>query len=109
MSSLFAQYKKEYSNTDIIETEQGFATFILKPPLVYLEDIFIVPAYRNTNLATHFADSVCAVAKEAGCNVLLGSVELKSNSPDRSIQVLLAYGMKYVSTEGSMLYFKKDI
>lgn len=109
MDSLFSLFKKEYNNTEVIEVENGFATFIFKGDMVYLEDIFVRAEHRNTGLATILADSVAEIAKQQGCTVMLGSVNLKSSNPTRSMKVLLAYGMSPTHATGDMVFFKKDI
>lgn len=109
MDSLFSLFKKEYANTEVLEVDNGFATFMLKDDMVYLEDIFVRAEHRKSGLATILADNVVSLAKEQGCTVLIGSVNLKSSNPTRSMKVLLSYGMSPSHTAGDMIFFKKDI
>lgn len=110
MESLYAQYIKERENKDIIENDKGFATFqFLNNQQCYLQDIFVLPEYRETKIATEMADKVVEMAKEKNCNVLIGSVCADDKKATRNMKVFLAYGMQIDKVIGNMIFLKKDI
>ena len=110
MSSFYAQYVKERSNRSIIETDKGFVTYCYTAPdTVYIEDIFVVPEFRKGHIAANMADLVVKEAKDKGCKTLLGSVVPSSNNSTISLKVLLAYGMKLVSSSNDFIVFSKEI
>lgn len=110
MSSLYAQYIKERENKDIIESENGFATYkIFNNGECYLQDIYVVPDMRQSGLATEMADKVTEIAKQQGCHTLVGSVCVDTNNTTKNMQVLLAYGMKIHKVIGNMIFLSKKI
>jgi hypothetical protein len=110
--SLYADYLKEREGKEIFECEDGFVTYSIYKgdvSFVYIEDIYVVPHKRKMGLAGEWADQICEKAlKEYGCAYLLGSVDVTARGATDSVKVLLSYGMKVQSTNGNMIYFKKD-
>lgn len=109
--SLYAQYLRERTSDEIIESERGFASyrFLNEGKSVYIVDIFVVPDYRQTGEASALADKVVAIAKERGCTELLGTVVPSTKGSSTSLAVLLGYGMTLASAEHDLIVFKKDI
>lgn len=107
--SHYANYIKEREGFDTLETEHGFATYLAKDNSVYLRDIYVAPEQRRSNVAAKLADQVAAIAKEQGCKLMIGSVDINDKQADRNSRVLVAYGMRFMKQQGSMLYFVKEI
>ena len=108
--SLYAEYLKERENKEILEENQGFATYrILENSVCYIIDIYVQMEARKSGLATEMANKISELAKSRGCTHLMGSVCVDANNATESMKVLLAYGMKVFKTEDSMIYFKKDL
>ena len=107
--SLWSEYKKEISAVQFLEYEHGFISYSISNDYVYIEDIFVIPEKRRSNLAKEMADFVVQIGKSKGCTKLFGSIETKIKDPHRSLQVLLSYGMKLHSAVGSIVYFVKEI
>lgn len=110
MSSLYAQYIKEREDRDIIESDEGFATYkILANGECYLQDLYVVPEKRQAGLAKEMTDKVVEIAKSRNCSILVGSVCLDTNDSTRNMKVFLAYGMQIHSIKGSMIFLTKNI
>jgi ribosomal protein S18 acetylase RimI-like enzyme len=108
--SLYSKYLEERTNTQIIETPQGFCTYkFLEDNTCYLEDIFTLPEFRRSNVASNLADQVCEIAKAKGCTHLIGSVVPSAKNSTASISVLIAYGMKVDRSMNDFIVFKKEI
>lgn len=108
--SLFADYLKEKTNDQIIESEIGFATYrYLDKESVYIVDLYVKPAYRQQKAASSIADIIVELAKKKGCKKLLGSVVPSTKGSTESVKVLLAYGMSLDSSVNDFITFKKDI
>lgn len=108
--SLFAEYKKERENTEVIETPIGFATFkYLSEESVYLADVYITPSARRSGAATHLADQIAEIAKARGCKHFLTTVDSKANGATESLRTVLAYGFRLAGTDGTMILFRKDL
>jgi len=108
--SLYAQYIKEKTNDQCIESDKGFCTYrYLNENQVYIVDIFVLPKYRNSKEASKMADLVVAEAKAKGCKELLGTVVPSSKNSTASLKVLLGYGMSLNSSTNDLIVFKKDL
>lgn len=108
--SHYAEYMKETLKVETIEDDNGFCTYeFLSDTECYIRDIYVVPALRKSNVAAGYADQVAEIAKQKGCKLLVGSVNTTIKDPTTSMKVLIAYGMKFHSTKGILLYFVKEI
>jgi hypothetical protein len=109
--SLWADYIKESLSKNMIEDEKGFATFYIIPgtQVCYIEDIYVVPEARKSDKGTEMEMDIRDWAVAQGCSELMGSVNLLSNYPERSTQVLIARGYKIAQVTATMIYFKKNI
>lgn len=108
--SLYARYINEHHRDDIIETEHGFATYrYVADNSVYIVDIYVLPEYRKSNLASAMADDIVKLAKQRGCTKLLGTVAPAARNSTTSLKVLLGYGMSLKSISNDLIIFEKDI
>lgn len=107
--SKFAAYIKEREGVDLIETEWGFAIYVIQKQECYIRDVFVYPEHRRSRECYGIADQIVAIAKEAGCTLLTGSVSPGTNNATASIEVLIGYGMKLHSSLNNLIFFSKDI
>lgn len=108
--SLFADYLRERTNTQIIEIPQGFCTYkFMEDNTIYIEDIFTLPEFRRSNVASQLADQVCDIGREKGCTHVIGSVVPSAKNSTASISVLIAYGMKVDRSMNDFIVFKKEL
>lgn len=110
MPSLYAQYLLERTHDKIVEIPEGFATFrFLNEKQCYLIDIFILPEFRKSGIATKLADKIAEIAKQKGCTELLGTVCPSAKGSNASLKVLWSYGMTLESSDRNMIVMKKEI
>lgn len=109
--SMYADYIREHRNDEIVETEQGFATyrFLNEGKSVYIIDIYVKPDFRKSKAASVMADEIVANAKTRGAIELLGTVVPSARNSTDSLKVLLGYGMSLQSSSNDMIIFRKDI
>ena len=107
--SLYSQYIKEREDFDTIESDKGFATFKCVGNECYLRDIYVTPAYRNSNIASQMADKISEIAKERKCTYLIGTISANTNKPTESLKVLLAYGFKLIKSTPELVYMVKEL
>lgn len=108
--SLYAQYIKERENKEIIESEQGFATYsINKDNSCYIQDIYVHPDHRHDHVASKFADQIVDIVKKKGVHTLYGSVSPTANNSTISLKVLLAYGFELDSSTNNFILVRKEI
>lgn len=103
-------YIAEREDKDIIETDKGFATFkTFENGECYLQDLYVTPDYRKTGLATEMADRVVEIAKERGCDTLVGTIASNDKNSTRNMKVFLGYGMEISTVTDSMIFLRKRI
>lgn len=110
--SLYAQYLTERTEDHILEDKFGFATYrFLNENQVYIIDLYVVPNFRNRNIAANYADQICKIAKETHpcMNTLIGTVNPSAKGATESVKVLLAYGMVVDSSSNNVIVFRKEI
>ncbi len=109
---LFAQYISERLDQGIVDIPgQGFATFKIERPVVYVADVYVVPELRKTGLASKMVDQIADLGKKQGCSVIKTTVQINTNNSDISETAILAYGFEFdfFLAEKNLKVFKKDI
>jgi GNAT superfamily N-acetyltransferase len=109
MKSKYALYIKELKDYEMYEDEHGFVIYGVMDDGIYIEDIFVLPEYREKDIASKYANIIEDKAKKEGYACLYGSVvpSLK-NSHYRNL-VLLGYGFKVHAAEQNIIWYKKEI
>jgi GNAT superfamily N-acetyltransferase len=113
----YARYLRETLGHEIHEDPEGrgFLTygFDCIPgvdfPHCYIQEIFVAPEHREKHIAANMADHVAALARACGKHVLFGSVCGTAKNPDRSLKVLMAYGMQLYSIGDNVIYMAKGL
>lgn len=111
LPSMYASYLRERTNDLILEYEQGFATYryLNNNTTVYIIDIFVNPASRESGIAASLANEIVKQAKLKGCKELIGSVVPSTKYSTRSLKVLLGYKMELSTASNDLIIFRKDI
>lgn len=109
MTSLYGQYIKEREDTDIIETDDGFATYSIFPEnnTCYVRDIYIKPEARRSGHASQIVDKIAEIAKQNYCTELLGTVDPTTKGATESMKAQFAYGFKLKHISGSLIVLSK--
>lgn len=107
--SLYGEYIKEREGFDIVENENGFATYKVTGDLCYIRDIYVSQASRSFAVATLMANKIEKIAKDLGCKRLMGTVDTNANGATDSLKVLLAYGFRVLRNEQSLIVFEKEV
>lgn len=107
--SLYGQYIKERENKDIVEDDYGYATYFFINDGVYIQDIYVHPDHRHSNIASKYADEIANLAKQKGYKKMYGSVVPSMSHSTSSLKVLLSYGFRLESSERNAIIMVKDI
>lgn len=107
--SLYSEYVKERLNKEVIENENGFATYLFMDDGVYVEEIFVRKEYRNKGIAKEMLDQISVIAKNKGYKKMIGSVVPSTNGATHSLQAAFAYGFKLDSCRQGIIVYTKEI
>lgn len=92
--SLYADYLREKTDTQVLETEKGFCTYRWLDDGPYIIDIYVLPDFRHDHEATRMANQVAEFGRARGDKVMYGSVNVGTKECGQSLKVLLAYGFE---------------
>lgn len=111
---MWLEYLRERDpSLKVLEVKEGFATYkyldLGNEKAVYIEDIYVLPEYRNQDIASRMSEMVQDEAKMDGCKYLLGTVCPSSNNATASLKVLLAHGMTLLKSENDLIWMYKEI
>lgn len=107
---LYEEYLKEIDNNrHVYYDETGFATYNIVGEECYIEDIYVKPEFRRSHKASKIADKIVEIAKERQCKYLTGSVIPSAANAERSLKVLLGYGLRLEKAENNIIWFIKEI
>lgn len=109
--SLYADYLKEITDDEIIESELGFVTYRHLPDqsATYIIDIYVIPEARLLGKAAKFADDVSKIAKAKGFKKVIGTVVPSKKHSTESLKALVGYGMMLKSAGQDFIILEKDI
>jgi ribosomal protein S18 acetylase RimI-like enzyme len=109
--SLYGNFLRETEEIDIVETDQGYATYKIFPDAseCYIIDIYVLPQYRRTKVASELANEVARKAKLKGCKFLTGTVIPTNNKSTESMKTLLGYGFSLMKSEVNKVWFVKEL
>lgn len=109
--SLYADYLKERTFDEIIEVDEGFATYryVEEGRSVYIIDIYVRPEYREKGTASEIANRIAEIAKKKGCTSMIGTVQPSAKGSAIGLQVLIGYGMNLHSASNDVIIMRKDI
>lgn len=107
--SLYGKYIAEREGKYIIERAEGFATYSFLPTGVYIENIYVLPEFRQSKIASTMADEIAQNAKKWGLSKMFGSVRPSAKGSTESLKVLLSYGMQLDSATNDAIFFVKEI
>lgn len=109
IKSLYGKYIEEREQRDIIENDSGFASYSFVDNMCYIIDVYVIPEKRISGMASNLCDQVCEIARRRGCGKIVTSVDPKTNGASGSMQVILKYGFKVFHTDGTLVWFEKEL
>lgn len=106
--SLYAEYLK-LNGKEIIEMDEGYATYFDFNDGIYIEDIYVRPEFQKQGIASKIADVIAMIAKAKGFTKLYGSIRPSYKYSTESMKILLAYGFKINSSVNDAIALVKEI
>lgn len=109
---LYAKYLKEYDGFDIIIEDHGYVTYKVNGLECYVKEIFVEKEFRKTGLASKMVDKIAEIAKNSGCQFLIGTVyDNVENKESASISLMaqLKYGFRVASIKQNLIILSKEI
>ena len=112
--SNYALYIKERENKDIIEDNNGFATYILidNKKGLQVQDVFVKKEVRRTGVARKYFSTLECIAKEQKCDYIITSVDTRTNNWEISKLSLETDGYKEIGhdpLDTEFIFFLKRI
>ena len=107
--SLYSEYLNEVYSKNVLEDQISMVIWSMDDGVFYIEDIYIKPEFRSNGIGREIVDSLVIIAKENGCNKLLGSISLLCAHKEENMRKFLKYGFKISSVGSNIIFLMKDI
>lgn len=109
--SLYADYLLEREGISVIESDNGFLSYVQHEDALYIVDVFVKPEARRTHEATSLESKAIEIARSLGLKKMMGSVVLNVNGVSRSLKMMIGSGYEYLSFDADKqtMFFVKDI
>jgi N-acetylglutamate synthase-like GNAT family acetyltransferase len=108
--SLYEEYVRERGIERIIEIpDVAFITYVLRESLVYIADIYVTPAYRNSYVATDLQKQVADEAKKLGIKVMTATVAKQAFNADSIKKGLINFGFEITDEDSHTVWFSTKI
>lgn len=72
-------------------------------------DVFVLPEFRRTKIASELATMVGKIGKEKGCKELITTVMPNLNGSTISLKLVLSYGFQLKSSSDNLILFSKEL
>lgn len=105
MKSLYAQFVEEHRGFKILENQYGFATYNIEGEACYIADIFVTSEKRRSGVARGLCFAIRAIAKEAGCKVIIGSVDPLGKTANDGLKLIMGMDMELTSIQNGLIFF----
>lgn len=106
---MYFDYLSERLGYEHIQNECGFVVYQVVGKDCFIHELYVAPEYRRAAIATHLADNVQVIAKDAGCTRIWGQVIVSTKGATNALQAHLNWGLKLHSTESGCIITVKEI
>lgn len=114
--ALFQDYLKELRGEEIIwENDDsipvGFLTYVIDKTgnELYVRELFVVPEYRRTDVATRLALKAESEARIRGCKILAGTLIKGTRGMTESMGAMLSFGFKIHDWDQNKIVMTKEV
>lgn len=105
----YAKYIKELKNYEMYEDEKGFVTYGPYEEGIYIEEIYVEPEYRKSQVAVFYADLITEIARREKITKLYGSVVPSQKNSQYRIEIFMKYGFRIYRTQEDLIVLIKEI
>ena len=107
---LLEQYYEETFGKGFYKDDKGIIKYShVDNDCIYLEDMFLPKEHREQKNGWDLINGFWEVAKGNGYKEVITSVNTNIKTVDRSMKIILHYGFSFMSIEGNLIYFRKEI
>lgn len=109
--NLYKEYIKERENKEIIVIDQGFVTFEIVKPYIYLCDMYVRKEDRQLGYADILEGAVMLAGKTNDCDEILTSASLDADDFSMNKHVIRKRKYKFFKLDKptKMVYFSKEL
>jgi predicted GNAT superfamily acetyltransferase len=108
--SVWGDYQRERFGHLVIENDDSFVVFRMKAGECFIVEFAVARDKRKMGIGRKLLDDVVTIAKaNAGCKLLVCTVNSEALNANDSLLAALAYGFKLYGTEKSFIWLKKEI
>jgi len=106
--SLYANYVKERTGQDCLETDHYFITYSIQPDVnnvsfIFIHDFYIKPEKRRGYLARRICTSILQLGKESNCKYALSQIDCTTNNATSALKFQLSMGGVILSAANNLI------
>lgn len=103
---LFAEYVLEREGGILLKHTHGFAIYKdYSPQLGYLQDVYVVPDFRQTGIGQELLQQAIDIAKKSNKIALLTSTDTAANGATESAIAILKSGFKILKLDNTVIWY----
>jgi GNAT superfamily N-acetyltransferase len=107
--SHYAAYVKERWNKEVLENADGFAVYRFLTDGVFIEDIYVTPEKRSTQVAFNFANNIAELARIRGLKKMYGTVCIDAPYTEINLQKYFKYGFRVLNLHHNIINLVKEL
>jgi GNAT superfamily N-acetyltransferase len=108
--SLYGMYIKERQSFETEEDAYGFITYKINGDEVFVNDIFVMPLFRNQHVGTSLGDRVTEIAKIKGCKRMVAHIYPSTHGSNEAlIGFMTKYKMRITGCHENLIVLKKEL
>ncbi len=105
----YAAYIKERSGGLLYEDKFGFFTYRIEDENFIVDEIFVVPRFRNNGQGKTYSNKIEEFAKDAGCKHVVCTVCIRSKNYMDSFKFIEKMGYRVLKNEYTLIYLVKEL
>lgn len=106
---MFAEYVREREGGIVLKHRHGFAIYKEQGDLGYLQDVYVLPDYRQTGVGRELVQEAINIAKKSNKKALLTTTDTSANGATESALAILKTGFKILRNEDTVIWYVLEI
>lgn len=107
--SLYAKYVEERESGHVLEMPWGFVSYRYEKDHVYLEDLYVLPQFREQGKGMKLFSFVQRKARSVGLKYVVGGICTKARFATEMSKILLSWRCRLLSSEKDMIQYIKEV
>jgi GNAT superfamily N-acetyltransferase len=105
----YKQYIKERKGLDLYEDEYGFFTYQIQDNKMFIQDLFVLPEFRNSGVGESYSKKIDKLALDNNCTHNVCTVCVRAKNYIDSLNFIKKMGYQVTNDEYTLVYLIKEL